>query len=110
MNTIATVQLSCGHTLGFRHSPPVKGDELLCLGCDAVAVVVDAPDEIRTRCRVCSYGRSYGRARENAYREAIKHARKTAHIVRVYDGQQVIRELGMGQAALTLPPGSPPPY
>lgn len=110
MNTITVVTLSCGHAPGFRHAPPVKGDELWCLSCDAVAIVVEAPEEVRTVCRVCTYGRKYGRAKETAYRDAIKHARKTAHIVRVYDGQTLLRELGAGQSAINLDalPQDPP--
>lgn len=105
------VRLDCGHAPIFHGTtPPVKGDAMLCVRCDAVRFVVDAPDEYRSQCTMCSFGKKTGRAKHDAIMGAIRHARRMSHIVKVYDGKVTVQTIGTGEKQLPVDFTGPPPY
>lgn len=120
------VTLSCHHTLDFNTAPPMVGEELYCVRCQAMHAVVDAPPEYRIRCRGCGYSRRCGVERLDAEVRASKHHKNTRHRVAIYNGKRLIYVIGMNntqqrartgvaakyaQEDTTLPPApEPPPF
>jgi hypothetical protein len=91
MTTALVTLIGCNHSILYSSPYPRVGDTVYCLKCSKGRVVKDAPAEWNTRCRGCSFSRSYGAAKLNAERAAVKHHQKCPHhTVLIRNGRDVV--------------------
>ena len=88
------VRLECWHHITFTSAPPLLGDSVYCVRCQAMRVVKDAPVEYRIRCTKCPYARMLGSERLRAEIAASKHHRRTGHAVALYNGRERVYVIG----------------
>lgn len=101
-NPPTRVRLACEHTAIFR-SPPLLGDEVYCVRCQVMRVVIDAPPEYRIRCQRCTVSKMCGASRQEAETQAAMHRKRHPdHKVRVYNGRRHIYTLGAVDEAAQL--------
>lgn len=96
--------LSCGCV---RHYPtenaPKAGDYVYCLYHSDGVMVIEGIPQFRIQCTKCRYGRQFGRNKELAIRRASDHLlRNGTHVVKVYDGNNLIDAITIANAPKLL--------
>jgi len=90
-----TVTLECHHIATFSDAgPPILGDTIYCVRCQAMREVTEAPPEYRIRCLRCTFTRMLGPMRLTAEVKAAGHVRRKAHPVAIYNGHKRIYVMG----------------
>lgn len=97
-HTLYVVSLDCSHIIKFRcgrDATPKRGEQILCLRCDAYRMVVESPNEkvtqeYRLRCQDCIFSRRYGINKDAAIIAASNHVRRKRHDVDFFLGEDFI--------------------
>jgi hypothetical protein len=86
------VQFDCGHVTHFSYPYPKVREMVWCTRCRKDVRIAVSEFDYSIRCRMCSYSRTFGRAKVNAEIAASKHRKKQpTHVVYLYNGGELVR-------------------